>query len=60
MIALPAAAVTTLHGVDYVRIATDAGAIDVAVVLGETFAGDGGGRVEILTGLRDGDRIILP
>ena len=38
-----------------------AGAIDVAVILGETFAGDGGEpRVEILTGLRAGDRVVLP
>ena len=42
------------------KIVTDAGAIDVPVVLGETFAGDSGGRVEILSGIREGDRIILP
>ena len=39
VIALPAAAVTTRHGVDTVSIATDGGEIDVPVVLGETFAG---------------------
>ncbi len=60
VIALPAAAITTRHGVDTVRIATDAGEIDVAVVLGETFTGDNGERVEILTGIREGDRIVLP
>jgi len=59
-ITLPAAAVTTRHGVDTVRIATDGGEIDVAVVLGETFAGDDGDRVEILTGIHDGDRVVLP
>jgi RND family efflux transporter MFP subunit len=60
MLAVPAAAIRTTHGVDYVRVATDAGAMDVAVILGETFADKGAGRVEILTGLRDGDRIVLP
>ncbi len=59
-IMLPVAAVITRHGVDTVRIATDAGEIDVAVVLGETLAGEGGDRVEILTGIRDGDRVVLP
>jgi hypothetical protein len=34
--------------------------MDVAVILGETFEDDGQERVEILTGLRDGDRIVLP
>ena len=59
-ITLPAAAVTTRHGVDTVRIATPAGEVEVAVVLGETLAGADGRRVEILTGIRDGDRIVLP
>jgi hypothetical protein len=59
-ITVPLAAVTTRHGVDTVRIATESGEMDVAVVLGETFAGDEGERVEILTGIRKGDRIVLP
>jgi RND family efflux transporter MFP subunit len=58
VIALPVAAVTTHHGVDTVKIATQSGMIDVPVILGETFAGDGG--VEILSGVREGDRIVLP
>ncbi len=60
VIALPVAAVTTRHGVDTVKIVTDAGEIDVPVVLGETFSGANGGRVEILTGVHDGDRVVLP
>lgn len=59
-ITLPVAAVTTRHGVDTVRIATDAGDLDVAVVLGEIFADGDGERVEILTGIHEGDRIVLP
>ena len=59
-VTLPLAAVTTRHGVDTVKIATEAGEIDVAVVLGETFGGDAGARVEILSGIREGDRIIVP
>lgn len=59
-IVLPASAVTTRHGVDTVRIMLDGGALDVPVVLGETFAGDNGTRVEILTGIHEGDRIVLP
>jgi hypothetical protein len=43
-----------------VTIATDAGEMQVAVVLGETFGGGDEERVEILTGVREGDRIILP
>jgi RND family efflux transporter MFP subunit len=60
VIALPVSAVTPHHGVDTVKIAIDSGAIDVPVVLGETFSGDGDGRVEILSGIREGDRIVLP
>ena len=59
-ILLPVAAVTTRHGVDTVRIVSGAGEMDVAVILGETFDGDDGGRVEILTGIREGDRVVLP
>ena len=59
-ITLPLAAVTTRHGVDTVRVATDAGETEVAVILGESFAGADGGRVEILTGIHQGDRVVLP
>jgi hypothetical protein len=34
--------------------------MDVAVILGEVVEEDGQGRTEILTGLHDGDRIVLP
>ena len=60
VVAVPPAAVTMRHGVDYVRIATPDGPLDVAVILGETFQKDDGPRIEILTGLRNGDRVIMP
>jgi RND family efflux transporter MFP subunit len=60
VLAVPPAAVRTVHGVDYVRVITAKGEMDVAVILGETFEENGQGRVEILTGLHDGDRVVLP
>ena len=60
VLAVPPAAVRTLHGIDYVRLATASGEADVAVILGERFDEGGQPRIEILTGLHDGDRIVLP
>lgn len=60
VLAVPPDAVRTSHGVDYVRIATANGMLDVAVVLGERFEIGGEKRVEVLTGLHDGDRVVLP
>ena len=57
---VPPEAVVTRHGVDYVRVATPGGPLDVAVILGETFRDGDQPRVEVLTGLRDGDRVVLP
>jgi multidrug efflux pump subunit AcrA (membrane-fusion protein) len=59
-IAVPVSAVTTRHGVDTVKIITEDGPLDVPVVLGETFVGDGSSSVEILTGIQEGDRIVVP
>ncbi|WP_020177299.1 efflux RND transporter periplasmic adaptor subunit [Methyloferula stellata] len=59
-IAVPPEAVTTRHGIDYIRVATPDGLLDVAVILGEAFLIDGKPRLEILTGLRDGDPVVLP
>jgi len=58
-ILVPVEAVTSRHGVDYVRIVGDGGEIEVAVILGETFDEDGGRKVEVLTGLNEGDRVII-
>jgi RND family efflux transporter MFP subunit len=60
VLGVPPNAVTSLHGIDYVRLATTGGPMDVAVILGETFESQGRTLVEILTGLKDGDRIVLP
>lgn len=59
-IGIPTPAVRTVHGVDYVSLLTDGGPLDVAVVLGERFEDGGAERVEVLTGLVAGDRIVLP
>jgi RND family efflux transporter MFP subunit len=54
---VPRAAVTTRAGVDYVKLARAEGPLDVAVVFTEAADTD---KVEILSGLRDGDRIVTP
>lgn len=59
-LAVPPGAVITRHGVDYVRLATADGPIEVAVIPGATFTENGAERVEILTGLHNGDRVIVP
>ncbi|HEY8580556.1 MAG TPA: efflux RND transporter periplasmic adaptor subunit [Beijerinckiaceae bacterium] len=53
---VPRPAVATRSGIDFVRLATPDGPREIAVVLGETRGGD----VEILSGLRAGDRIVTP
>ncbi len=60
VIAVPEEAVTVRHGIDYVRVAMENGPIELAVILGETVPTDDGPRVEVLTGLRSGDRIVMP
>ncbi|WP_438277031.1 efflux RND transporter periplasmic adaptor subunit [Nitrobacter sp.] len=60
VLAVPPAAIRTMHGVDYVRLVTPTGEMDVAVILGEAVEEGGQRRTEILTGLHDGDRIMLP
>lgn len=59
-IAVPPEAVFTRHGIDYVRIMRAEGFLEVAVITGEKLNEAGKDRIEILSGLRDGDRIVLP
>ncbi len=60
MLGVPPQAVRTVHGVDYVTLATGEGELEVAVVLGETFADGGAPLVEVLSGLQAGDTVIVP
>lgn len=59
-ITIPPEAVITRHGVDYVRLVAEPEPLDVAVILGERVIIDDNERIEVLSGLRDGDRILLP
>lgn len=54
---VPVAALSSRHGVDYVRLADGA---EVAVILGERRDLGGDARIEILTGLRPGDHVLVP
>jgi RND family efflux transporter MFP subunit len=60
VISLPAKAVTTRHGVDYVTVKGAEGQLDVAVIVGATMPAEGGPQVEILSGLSAGDTVITP
>jgi len=56
-IAVPQQAVMTRSGIDIVRLA---GGSEVAVVPGRMVETEAGPRLEILSGLRSGDRVIVP
>lgn len=56
-IAVPATAVSTRHGLDYVTVASGGGTVEVAVIVGDSLSGS---RVEILSGLTAGDHVVLP
>ena len=60
VIAIPADAITTLHGIDYVALAGHEDEVLVSVVVGETFKADGAPMREVLSGLASGDRIVAP
>ncbi|MCP4384542.1 MAG: efflux RND transporter periplasmic adaptor subunit [Hyphomicrobiales bacterium] len=60
VLAVPPEAVITRHGVDYVRLANDNGTLEVPVILGPAFEDEGLARIEVMTGLQAGDRVLLP
>ncbi|HQY44312.1 MAG TPA: efflux RND transporter periplasmic adaptor subunit [Paracoccaceae bacterium] len=60
VLAVPEAAIETRSGIDYVRVATDAGDLPVAVVPGALVESEQGPMREILSGLRSGDRVVTP
>lgn len=57
---VPADAVFTRNGIDFVRVAQDGGPADVAVIVGARRQTDAGAGVEILSGLVAGDRVVTP
>jgi RND family efflux transporter MFP subunit len=57
---VPAGAVTTRAGLDFVHVAEGGGEAERAVVLGEPMARDGIGMVEVLSGLAAGEMVVLP
>ncbi len=56
VLAVPAAAVMTRHGIDTVTVAGQGGPLEIAVVLGASLDD---GRVEVMSGLKAGDRVLL-
>lgn len=54
---VPKAAISTRSGLDFVSVQSPAGPRQALVVLGQEQAG---GRVEVLTGLQPGDRVVMP
>jgi RND family efflux transporter MFP subunit len=54
---VPAAAISTHSGIDYVTLS---GGASVAVITGETFEAEGAPHVEIMSGLDAGDTVIVP
>ena len=60
VIAVPPSAITTRFGIDYAQVSGSSGPMDVAVITGETFATPEGDRLEVLSGLVDGDKVTTP
>lgn len=60
-IAVPPDAITTRFGIDYVKVrSAGGGSLDVAVIAGDRYLTEKGPRVEILSGLAEGDTVLLP
>lgn len=57
---VPPRAVETILGIDYVRVVSAGHVVTIAVILGEPMQTPDGERVEVLSGLKEGDRLIVP
>lgn len=57
VVSVPAAAIATRAGVDYVKLADGT---DVPVIIGQRFDDKGTPAVEILSGLGQGDKVVTP
>ena len=57
---VPASAIQTRSGIDFVRVAAGGGSVERAVVAGERTKRADGDYVEILTGLAAGDVVVTP
>ena len=60
VLAVPQAAIVVQGGLDLLRIESPGGEVSLTVVPGRTVQTGAGPMVEILTGLRAGDHVILP
>lgn len=60
VLAVPRAAIRTASGIDFVTLATGAGPREVVIVRGEGVMSGDGEVIEVLSGLRAGDRVVVP
>jgi len=60
VLAIPPKAITMRSGIDYITISTTSGSSEIAVIPGETLETSEGPRVEILSGITIGDKVIMP
>ncbi|MBL4756193.1 MAG: efflux RND transporter periplasmic adaptor subunit [Rhizobiales bacterium] len=60
VLAIPVEAITVRHGIDYVTIQHGDATIEISVIPGGTVEIENRVLVEILTGLNEGDRVVLP
>ncbi|MCO5161487.1 MAG: efflux RND transporter periplasmic adaptor subunit [Mesorhizobium sp.] len=57
---VPASALVNRFGIDFVRIGTDAGEAERAVVVGDRIERDGVAMVEVVTGIAAGEKVVVP
>ena len=60
VISVPEPAIVSRYGIDYVKVVGAAGEVDVPVIAGASFDEAGTRKVEILSGLTAGDKVVLP